>query len=266
VAISKSKIEPPVPDENVCIDALFQELELWKSLNQKPRLFLRDDDAIDVTPALEKLIVPCEEFGIPLLLATIPKPATKALGQRLTKSPLVCGAVHGYLHKNHSPVGEKTCELSRHRPLQTVLGELREGRDKLLDLFDSKLSGILVPPWNRIHDEVIDELTGLGFTGLSTHAWQKQPMPLPMVNTHVDIMHWSGGKVGREHNWMFHQLVLNLEIARQKGGRVVGILSHHLSHDEKAWSALNKLYTTLEGKVDWVAADDLINEPVEPIF
>lgn len=247
------------------MDALHQELDSWQSNGQKPRLFLRDDDAIEATPALEKLIGPCEDFGIPLLLATIPKPASKALGARVIKSPLVRGAVHGYRHKNHSPEGVKTCELGNHRPLEVVLGELQEGREKLLELFDGNLSDIIVPPWNRIHDEIINELKGLGFKGLSTHAWLKLAMPLPMVNTHVDIMHWSAGTIGREHNWVLNQVTLNLEIARNKGGRAIGILSHHLAHDDKAWAMLDKLYATLEGKVDWVAADSLINEPAEPV-
>lgn len=265
MASSKTQIEPPIPEENVCMDMLFQELDLWQSSGQKPRLFLRDDDATEVTPALEKLIAPCENFGIPLLLATIPKPANLALGTRVLKSPLVRGAVHGYRHKNHSPMGVKTCELGNHRPLGTVLEELREGREKLLELFDGNLSDIIVPPWNRIHDEIINELQELGFKGLSTHAWLKREMPLPMVNTHVDIMHWSAGTIGREHNWVLNQITLNLEIARKKGGRAIGILSHHLVHDDKAWAMLDKLYATLEGKVDWVAADDLLGELAEPI-
>ncbi|MFK5977815.1 MAG: polysaccharide deacetylase family protein [Rhizobiaceae bacterium] len=265
MASSKSKIEPPVPDENTCMDALHQELDLWQSAGKKPRLFLRDDDAIEVTSALDKLIGPCEKFGIPLLLATIPKPANEALGARILKSPLVRGAVHGYRHKNHSPMGEKTCELGNHRPLDTVIGELKEGREKLLELFDGNLSDIIVPPWNRIHDQIINRLQEIGFNGLSTHAWLKHKMPLPMINTHVDIMHWSAGTIGREHNWVLNQVTYNLEIARQKGGRAIGILSHHLAHDDKAWAMLDKLYATLENKVDWVAADDLINEPAEPI-
>lgn len=265
LASSKQKYEPPVPDEAACMDALFRELDLWRATGQKPRLFLRDDDAIDATPALDRLISGCEEFNIPLLLATIPKPANQALRKRVLASPLVRGAVHGYLHKNHSPMGEKTCELGNHRPLKTVLGELREGREKLLDLFDGNLSGIIVPPWNRIHDPIIDGLKGLGFEGLSTHAWLKHEMPLPMINTHVDIMHWSAGTIGREHNWVLNQIAINLEIARKKGGRAVGILTHHLVHDEKAWAMLDKLYGTLNGKVSWVAADDLLGEPAEPI-
>lgn len=247
------------------MDALFRELDKWQTAGKKPRLFLRDDDAIDATPALDKLIGPCEDFDIPLLLATIPQPANTALGKRVIKSPLVRGAVHGYRHKNHSPMGEKTCELGTQRPLQTVLDELAEGREKLLNLFEGNLSAIIVPPWNRIHEPVIDELLGLGFGGLSTHAWLKHKMPLPMVSTHVDIMHWSAGTIGREHNWVLNQLTLNLEIARNKGGRAIGILTHHLVHDEKAWAMLDKLYALLDGKVDWVAADDLLSEAAEPI-
>jgi len=260
---SPSKVENPLPSEAECLEALYGELEKWGE--SKPRLFLRDDDAFDATEALEKLISPCEDFNVPLLLATIPKPATRQLAERIRTTSLVTGAVHGYCHKNHSPKGEKTCELGRHRPLEEVLGELREGRAKLLDLFDGKLSDLLVPPWNRIHDEIIAEIEQLGFRGLSADGWLKQPMPVKTVNAHVDIMHWSGGKISREHNWVLDKLTVNLEIARQKGNRAVGILSHHLAHDDKAWAMLRKLFKLLNDKVEWVAADILIDEAEEPI-
>ena len=127
------------------------------------------------------------------------------------------------------------------------------------------LSGLLVPPWNRIHDEVLQRATEAGFTGVSTHAWLKHPMPLPTVNTHVDIMHWSGGTVGREPNWVWNQLAINLGTARNKGGRAIGILTHHLVHDDKAWFILEKLIDLFDGRSAWIAADDLLNDPPRTI-
>ena len=47
------------------------ELQHWQEAGQRPRLFLRDDDAISDTPALRRLIGLCEQHNVPLLLAAV---------------------------------------------------------------------------------------------------------------------------------------------------------------------------------------------------
>lgn len=261
----ESRIDQPLPDVETGFKALDAELEQWQETGKRPTLFLRDDDAVDTTPALTRLSDLTVRFDTPLLLATIPEPATQALADFVNQRPLIRGAVHGYQHRNHSPKGEKTCELSRHRPLETVLTELRFGREKLGNLYTKPLSGLLVPPWNRIHDEIVPHIEPVGFEGLSTHAWLKQEMPVKMVNTHVDIIHWSGGKVGRELNWVVNELQKNLQTARAKGGRAIGILTHHLAHDENAWNTLERLLIYFKNKADWCEADNLLRQPPEPV-
>jgi hypothetical protein len=247
-------------------DRLRQEVELWRALGQQPRFFLRDDDAISDTPALRMLFGQCEQSDAPLLLAAIPEPADESLGRAVRAFGLATGAVHGFAHRNNAPKGEKTCELDRHRDIATVLGELQAGRARLLALFGGRLSGLLVPPWNRINDEVAARVHEAGFLGISAHGWLTAPPPhrLATVNAHVDIIHWSGGRVGRNPEWVANQLAVNLAEARLRGWRAIGILTHHLAHDDAAWAVLGDIFAFARSQeIGWVAADDLIADPAE---
>lgn len=246
---------------------LEEELSQWRSLGLNPRLFLRDDDAVEDTPALRKLLAVCEHFQAPLLLATIPQPAKEELIPLLQANPLITPAVHGYRHEDHSAFGEKACELGTQRPVETVLEELGAGRKKLLAMFGKRLSPILVPPWNRIHDAVRDRVSEFGFKSISAHGWLEAPSPIPMVNVHLDIVHWSGGTTGRELDWVQSELLRNLRIARAKGGRAIGLLTHHLAHDAQAWRVLDQLLGWSEQNgIVFVDADSLLTEPEEPII
>ncbi len=60
-----------------------QELETWRAAGQTARLWLRDDDAVAVTPALERLLALSSRYRSPLLLCVIPMRAEKDLAGRL---------------------------------------------------------------------------------------------------------------------------------------------------------------------------------------
>ena len=237
------------------------ELQHWQEAGHRPRLFLRDDDAISDTPALRRLIGLCEQHNVPLLLAAIPRDADASLGKLVRNAPLVTGAVHGYAHIDHTRPGQKVCELGTDRPLETVLAELVLGRDRLLELFGEPPSALLVPPWNRIHEPVLAAIGRAGFGGVSRHGWPGGPAPAGLVeiNTHVDIMHWSGGTIGRESDWVVGELAANLAIARKQDWQAVGVLTHHLDHDDQAWAVLEACFQFFDGDTaDWIGADTLL--------
>jgi hypothetical protein len=245
---------------------LRQELERWRAQGRTPRFFLRDDDAVSDTPALRTLFAQCEQSDAPLLLAAIPEPADESLGRAVRAFGLATGAVHGFAHRNNAPKGEKTCELDRYRDVSIVLGELREGRARLMALFGGRLSGLLVPPWNRIHDELAISVHSAGFRGISAHGWLVVPPPhlLATVNAHIDIIHWSGGGRARSPDWVANELAVNLGEARLRGWRAIGILAHHLAHDDAAWAVLGDIFAFARShEIAWVAADGLIGGPAE---
>jgi peptidoglycan/xylan/chitin deacetylase (PgdA/CDA1 family) len=212
--------------------------------------WLRDDDATVPSSALDRLL----GMGVPVTLAVIPAPVGEPLAARLVSEPQVTVAVHGWAHVNHAAAGEKKQELGGHRPLAVVTGELQRGFERLAGLLPEQFCPVLVPPWNRIAPEVIAALPDLGFHALSVFGPEKAA-PLPVVNTHIDLIDWRGTRGGRD------DAALMADLARvvDRGGPV-GVLTHHLVHDAQAWGFLERLFTLTQGNPGcrWVGLPELV--------
>ena len=78
--------------------------------------WLRDDDAVEPTVALDRLLGLTGEFAVPVTLAVIPAFTGEALARRLEAAPHAAVAVHGWSHKNHAPAGQKNRSLARTVP------------------------------------------------------------------------------------------------------------------------------------------------------
>ncbi len=192
----------------------------------------RDDDAVAPSPALDDLLAAAARHRVPLALAVIPEPAQAALADRIAaEPPHVVVLQHGFAHRNHAPAGEKAAELGAHRPAETVLEELDAGRRKLDRLFGERFLPILTPPWNRVCDEVATRRAEAGLSGLTTFARMHASDP-GCVNTHVDIVDWKHGRAFAGQAKMLK--VLQDEIDRRLAGNPapIGLLTHHLVHDE----------------------------------
>lgn len=210
----------------------------------RPAAFwLRDDDAVEPTPALDRLLALTGGNAVPLLLAVIPRDTGAALAARLGAEPHATVAVHGWAHRNHAPPGEKQEELGAHRPAATVLAELAEGRAKLATLHGRRLAPILVPPWNRIAGGLLPHLPGLGFRALSVFG-PEAPGPLPMLNTHVDLIDWRGSRRAFPAEALVAAILARLATMEQGA---MGLMTHHLVHDEGAWSFLGELFRRTSG-------------------
>ena len=242
---------------------LTDELDCWHRAGLTARVWLRDDDASDATDALARLTEQSDRFGVPMLLAVIPQPATTALRDAVLAHPGLSVAVHGFRHQNHATPGQKSIELGGERPIEGILAELRCSRRRLSELFGDKLTDILVPPWNRIRPDCVTRLGELGFTCLSTFGAASEATGtsgLKQLNTHLDIIDWKGSRGGRDPDWLVGELVRLLRQARQAGGRsAIGVLTHHLDHDQLAWAFLEGLFATTTARSDiyWVSATEL---------
>jgi hypothetical protein len=209
------------------------------------RVWWRDDDATAPTAPLDRLLDLTAVAGIPLTLAVIPAFSGAALARRLDLHPDVTVAVHGWAHRNHAGPDEKKQELGPHRPTCAVVEELLLGLGHLTELHGAQAAPVLVPPWNRISGKVVAELADAGFSALSVFG-PEQPGPLPIVNTHVDVMDWRGSKGGRTLEAVMTDLITAL---RRGGG--VGILTHHLVHDAVAWDVLETLVRLTRNHPGW---------------
>jgi len=225
--------------------ALALELDNWSAASRRIDLWLRDDDAVAPSPALDRLSDLAERFSAPVLLAVIPMLAEPALAPTLRGMPLLRPCQHGTSHRNHSPADSKKAEFGPERETADVDADIAQGWQRLTDLLGDGTLPIFVPPWNRIAQSHAARLGALGFAGLSCFRdYRPGPAGGPrLLNTHVDIMDWHGGRVGRPATGILAELVAMLSARRQGevGDIELGLLLHHRDHDETAWSALTDI-------------------------
>lgn len=219
---------------------LRETLDRLAANGQKAKLWLRDDDAVEPSAALETLLSMTASSAVPVTLAVIPEDTGKALVTRLDGAPHAFVAVHGWSHVNHALDGEKKQELGAHRPAEIVLAELKAGFQKLQTLHEGRFISMLVPPWNRIAAGLLPELGKQGFTSLSVFGPEKQGSPVHLINSHVDIMDWHGTRGGRPASVLFAELAL--AIWKADAAPMTGVLTHHLVHDAAAWAFLEALF------------------------
>jgi len=226
---------------------LIAELDAWHQAGRRATFWWRDDDAVEPTPALDRLLDLAARHDTPLMLAVIPARATAALVARLTRAgPGAVAVQHGFAHLNHAPAGEKKWELGAHRPLAAVLEELARGRARMDALFADAWLDVLVPPYNRIAPEVISALGRLGYRGLSADGARRAALAAPgvvQVNTHADIMRWDAprgflGTSGALERFCTHLKARRL--GQADAAEPTGLLTHHLAHDEGCWDFLEQ--------------------------
>ena len=226
--------------------ALEDELARWRDAGRSAEVWWRDDDAADVGPELDRLLGVHRESDTPLALAVVPSQATSDLAARLAGEPGVDLLQHGYAHVNHAPLGDgKKMELGPHRPAMVVLGELGTGWLALERLFGNRPLAVMVPPWNRIAPALVPTLPEIGFLGLSTFGPRQRAQPvrgLRQVNAHVDLIDWKGERRFAGEDACLAILVESLARSRTGSGEPVGILSHHLVMDGRAWDFLRSLW------------------------
>jgi hypothetical protein len=232
------------------------ELDAWGLAGREATFWWRDDDAVEPSAPLDRLLALSADSGVPLAIAVVPGRSVAALAGRLASTAETTTALqHGYAHCNHAPPGEKKAELGRHRPAAAVCEELARGAAVMAGLFASETLPVLVPPWNRIAPELLPLLPDLGLTGLSTYGPRPSAAPakgLLQANAHVDIMRWDASRGFLGEAEALGLLCGHLRARRNAAGNggvdsaePTGLLTHHLAHDEAAWAFLARLMPLL---------------------
>ncbi len=218
---------------------LTDHLDWFAERGRKVRFWWRDDDAIEPTPALERMLSLANTHTVDLAFAVIPKMATKALAERFADEPHALVLQHGWQHKNfqRKDLGEKAAELGSRRDPDDLMAELKAGHDRLRELFGDKFVKAMVPPWNRIDPEISRRLPGIGLSGLSTFTWHNFPRA-HQLQSHIDILKWK--KQVRFIGWESARLRFDLQLTRRRntGAEPVGLLTHHLVHDDGCFEFL----------------------------
>ncbi|MEM7251098.1 MAG: polysaccharide deacetylase family protein [Pseudomonadota bacterium] len=241
--------------------ALDEALAQWQDLETSPVLWWRDDDAVACTDELRRLLALTENPARPLGLAVIPRRARAELFPYLTEFSAVRVMQHGYAHRNWAPPGVKKSEFGDGRSITAVRGDLLAGRDALAAHGAS--SDLFVPPWNRIAEPHLRVLADLGFrlvsgfTGRRERLFCETRSGLIRIDTHVDVIDWRGSRRFVGESEALSALIAALELRRTTpsgdGLDPVGILTHHLVHDDATWRFLERLFARLDrsGVVQW---------------
>lgn len=214
-----------------------------------PRIWWRDDDAIQPTNALDHLLRLAEET-VPVHLAVIPQRAEDSLATRLAGAPAV-PLVHGWAHLDHSPADAKKSEFGQARP--GALPELQAAGARFAQLFP-QAPLVFVPPWNRIDPHLVARLPDLGYVGLSTFGARKARFAaqgLLQVNTHIDPIAWKGSRdlVPIEALAALCAEALHHQLETRHGDpEPIGLLTHHLVHTDRVWAFVQTwLHEMLDG-------------------
>ncbi|MEE2945315.1 MAG: polysaccharide deacetylase family protein [Pseudomonadota bacterium] len=228
-----------------------QELARWHNEELTLPVWWRDDDAIEPTQQLEKLLELSAETGVPVHLAIIPREATKALAERIIGDANVVPVVHGWSHTNYQPKTETKCEFGNARPLEIRSEQAAEGLRRLQTLLGERVSAMFVPPWNRVPADFFPELGKIGFHSVSTcnpRASQELVPGLAQINTHIDPLYWRPSKK-LSHPELIVEKTARLLKKRRQGKldntEPFGLLTHHLAHDDRAWEFCRQFWSEL---------------------
>ena len=222
---------------------LHRELDAWAEAGRTAAFWLRDDDAVAPTPALERLLDIMA--GLPLALAVIPARASHALAERISTVPECVVLQHGFAHENHATPGERKSEYGSDRSIEVMAEELRAGRARLNALFGAQALPVLAPPWNRMADEVAAVLPSIGITALSRFGPVRAQWPgIRQVNTHIDPIDWRRTRAHLGDAAVLGAMLDELRrrrLARSAAPQPLGILTHHLVIDDAGWAFLARL-------------------------
>jgi hypothetical protein len=232
---------------------LREQLQRFEAAGRAAKFWLRDDDAIEPGPALDRLLGLAGDFDVPVTLAVIPAMTGETLATRLRPESHATVAVHGWSHANHAAGDRKKQELGLDRAEGIVLSELTAGFEKLHALYPAQFAPVLVPPWNRVASGLLPQLPALGYRAISVYGRAQAASPIAMINTHVDLMNWHGIRGCRPHEELVANLVAELADRFDGNDEPIGILTHHLVHDDAAWDFMVRLFeeTRSSRATDW---------------
>ncbi|PWC32689.1 polysaccharide deacetylase family protein [Azospirillum sp. TSO35-2] len=237
--------------------AVEEELARWADRGRRCPLWLRDDDAVAASPALDRLLRGCAAAGVPLGIAAIPADATPSLPEALAGQEHAALLVHGWAHADHASPHGKKCEFGPQRPADVRQAEAERGLAALRALCGPGDAGprvlpLFVPPWNRMAPDMPGLLAAAGYRAVSAFG---PPPPgdasgLRWLNTHLDLIDWRGSRSAVALDALLDALCRELR-DRREGTRdpdePIGLLTHHRVHDAAIWDLLDHLLDRLAG-------------------
>ncbi|MFZ0266744.1 polysaccharide deacetylase [Caulobacter sp.] len=213
------------------------ELARWKASGRAPVFWWRDDDARRPTPALDRLLALSVRFQAPITLAAVPDGDIAALARACRAIPGAELAIHGFRHENRAPPGWPSGEVNDLDHLADVLSDL----DVAIGVF--RRAGVtprlFVPPWNNAHS-ILKQALGLRGVGLSGYGDLRGEAEPDRLDAHLDVMRWKPEPrfKGAVRFLLRTRRLLAERRVKAMWDEPLGLLTHHLDHDEATWRFL----------------------------
>lgn len=244
-----------------------RELDCWADTGLTAKFWVRDDDASEITQNLERLRDFATKHNIRIGLAVIPGKVapnlSDFLGNNARQFYPMC---HGWKHVNHNQ-RKKPAEFGPDRPISSMIVDAESALSIFSGLFGT-LKVIFVPPFNRVTPALIKALPNIGFfgTSLMPNYLERKILQLgsrlnrstaikipdfsdgPRIDVHLDVINWRT-KSAQDTRTTVNNLVQQLR-GRRLGllaaDKPIGLLTHHLAHNERIWRACDEVIEVLQ--------------------
>lgn len=232
-------------------DELRHELSEWERSNRIAKFWWRDDDAVSATSALHRLLALAEQIGTTVALAVIPERADESLANLVGRGPC-CVWQHGLRHhwEHEDPEGKYAQgEFGEGRELSRMMADAHHGQIALDRLFGQNTwQKVFVPPFHALSNCFKGLLPSLGYWGLSSGLPLSPPIgTVKEVNAEIDVMNWPERAFhGAEavEKMIVEQLQSRRQVSRSRESPI-GLLTHHLVHDDETWDFIAELFRFL---------------------
>jgi len=104
-------------------------------------------------------------------------------------------------------------------------------------------------------------LAGCGYEGISVFGQREiaRENGLIRFDAHIDPIDWRGSRSAVSKETIVNELINLL-----KTNAPIGLMTHHLVHDEAIWSLCSDLVTHLTSKgAHWISARNLLTGPLD---
>ena len=241
---------------------LRRELQRWDECGRRPVFWWRDDDARHSSPALDRLFALSERYACPLTVAVIPAGSHEGLHAQLADYHQISVAQHGVTHSNACGPGVASGEFGPGTRPEAIATAIRVGEERLRRRLPEAI-GLYVPAWNRFSPELEAALTIAGVRCASGHGTAAQLTgALARLDVHVDLLRWRGGPRFRGEERFLRDVrrALNARRRAARWAEPVGLLTHHLDHDEDAWRFLDTFlrFSIYDASCDWACVRRLL--------
>ncbi|MEM7377472.1 MAG: hypothetical protein AAF460_08195 [Pseudomonadota bacterium] len=199
----------------------------------------RDDDAHRPDPQLDALLHLSKTHQVPVSLAVVPSWIQDGFADTLAPhTARVTCLQHGHAHANHAEPPARKCEYPETRSRTEVRSELQHGAQLLRQRVGTLYQPVFVPPWNRMSPVHYEAMQAAQLTGFSAR-FNNEPAPgLHNLPVDIDIIDWQS-RCFRGTDACVGALVKALSTHPE---RPIGIMTHHLDHDDACWAFLDELF------------------------